>query len=93
MTKQIPDINVPEPVYVDFDPIDESCQRYSFKFPDYNQAAVEELKEAVPSENRGYDPMTHTWTVDAEYAGDAAEVVRQNFNRVQILWGDRDWET
>lgn len=86
-TKPLPEMNIPEPTYVDFDPVDDNLTKWRFKFPDYNQQAVEQLKEEVPSDARGYDPLTYEWTVDADYAGAAADVVRRNFRQVEILWG------
>ena len=88
MSKPTQEFNLAETVYVDFTPTKDDLSEWAFKFPDYNQAAVDDLKEAVPPECRGYDPPTYTWTVTEEWAQTAAEIIQRSFARVQILWAD-----
>ena len=88
MSRPSPEFNLPQTVYVDFIPTKVDLSEWKFKFPDYNQKAIEDFKEAVPAEHRGYDPQTYEWAVVEAYAQTAADIIIKNFARVVVLWED-----
>ena len=53
------------------------------RFP-FDAFVVGELKRAVPSPLRTYDPDSKTWTVAARYVGDIYHILDQAFGGVDI---------
>jgi hypothetical protein len=53
------------------------------RFP-FDAFVVAEIKRAVPSPLRTYDPATRTWTVAARYVGDIYHLLDQAFGGVDI---------
>lgn len=46
----------------------------------YDEDFVEQLKEAVPSHGRSWDPKDRVWLISSEYWDTAAEVVEEYFD-------------
>lgn len=85
MHKPIPNLGIPDPVIVDFEATDGSCEWWRFVWPDYRHSAVEALKAAVPSEFRDYDPLLKEWTIHDDYADDVADIVAGHF-KARVEW-------
>lgn len=58
---------------------------WSWKNPDFKRGLVDELKEAIPKDDRSYDPVNQIWTVGAEHADTVTGLLEEWF-KAEVIY-------